>query len=207
MSTSTNTISVVSVVHGEEQYLEDAFNQFKPYVDDFVVIDQESTDRTVEIAKKFTNKILVFPRVYYPFAYYSHACLLANHEWVIKCDPDERWDDGLLTQLQDLATSNADLCLFHMDVNGNKEGLHCRMWRKNKVIWTDSLDPAPYNIENLVVKEVTGGYLRNLRELNSKRYRKEAARRLLVRYGDTKIPIYVERCKYYQDIVDGTRIY
>ncbi len=209
-----NPISVIAVVHNEEQYIGDRFGELSEYVDEFVVIDQESTDRTVEIARQFTDKVYLFPRVYYMSGYMPHVALMAKNEWVIGCSPDEQWDPALLKQLPDLICQDADMFLFPV-VYGDEElpppekiTYGFRLWRRDKVLWTDSFDATPYNLDKLKVVKVGGGVIRNLRtrESGMKRYRIEGAKRLLHRYGDTKVEPYANYCKYYQDIIDGASL-
>lgn len=204
-----NEISVCAVIYNEAEYLEESFNQLKPYVDDFVVIDQESTDNSVEIAKKFTKKVYLFPRVYYAYAYIHEAMLMAKHTWILKCDPDERWDKVLLEQFKDLIKTDNDIIKFRMMYGGDSKTFNPRLFKRGRVIWTDSLDAKPYRLEMLKVFEVEKGLITNLRgpEESMGRYRLEAAKRLLVRYGDTKIKVYKNLCGYYKELVSGKREY
>ena len=58
----TLNLSVVVVVKNEEDHIEDALisiNSSKPLPSEIIVIDGDSNDRTVEIAKKYTNKVFV----------------------------------------------------------------------------------------------------------------------------------------------------
>ena len=209
-----NPISVIAVVHNEEQYIEERFEELSLYVDEFVVIDQASTDRTVEIARKFTDKVYLFPRVYYMSGYMPHAALMAKHEWVMGCSPDEKWDPELLAQLPDLLWQDADMFSFPV-VYGDEElpepdkvTYGYRLWRRDKVLWTDSFDAIPYNLNKLKVEKVGGGVVRNLRtrESGMARYRIEGAKRLLHRYGDTKVEPYANYCKYYKEIISGDNL-
>lgn len=180
----------------------------KGYVSEFVVIDQGSTDNTVEIAKQFTDKVYLFPRVYYPFAYMAHAALMARFEWVLKVDPDERWDTELLEQFTELIGPFRfpDMFCFRIWYGGDDKSYAARLWKKSKVLWTDSFDAIPYNAKNLrIVNDESDGRIRNLRtrESSGERYRTEGARRLLARYGDTNVEPYKNFCKYYRAIIDG----
>lgn len=202
-------ISVVAVVHNEAEYIERSFEALWNYVDDFVVIDQESTDNTVALAKSFTDKVYLFPRVYYPFAYIHEACLMANHDWCLKCDPDETWDKSLLEQFSLWANSDYDIINFNvMGIDDKKKDIpptHPRLFRKSKVIWTDSLNASPYNKENLLEFGVGNdvGVIRNARthKESIESYRIEAAKRLLARYGDTKVGVYKDLVCLYKEIL------
>lgn len=206
-----NKISVITVAHNEAEYLKEAWEQFKGLTDDFVLIDQASTDGTAILARDFTDKIFIYPRIYYPFGYIHQAQLLAKYDWVIKCDPDERWDANLIEYIKEVDLSDYDIAQMYMRPDREKNitlGQHTRLWRKD-IIWTDSLDPQPYNCEILKWLSVhpENGYISHLRVLTSSRYRVEGAKRLLVRYGDTEVPFYKNICKYYKEIIEGKKSY
>jgi glycosyltransferase involved in cell wall biosynthesis len=58
----TLNLSVVVVVKNEEEHIEDALisiKSSKPMPSEIIVIDGDSNDRTVEIAKKYTSKVFV----------------------------------------------------------------------------------------------------------------------------------------------------
>jgi len=50
-------LSVAMIMKNEENNLDRALGSIKPYVDEIVVVDTGSTDNSVEIAKKYTDKI------------------------------------------------------------------------------------------------------------------------------------------------------
>lgn len=55
-----NTISLCMIVKNEEQALPKCLESIKDIVDEIIIIDTGSTDRTKELAKKFTDKIYDF---------------------------------------------------------------------------------------------------------------------------------------------------
>lgn len=205
-----NPISVISVVHNEAEYLAERYRELQPYVDEFVVIDQGSTDDTVKVARQFTHKVFLFPRVYYMFAYMAHAALMARNEWVLQCSPDEEWDGELLGMLGNLILRGYDAVRFpvvYADTPPDDPICYgFRLWRRGMVLWTDSYDAVPYNLDSLRVLDVPEhGRILNLRTRESaiERYRMEGAKRLLARYGDTDVEPYANFCAYYHQIIEG----
>lgn len=56
-----STISLCMIVRDEEDVLERCLNSAADLVDEIIIVDTGSTDRTREIAQKFTDKVLAFP--------------------------------------------------------------------------------------------------------------------------------------------------
>ena len=54
------TLSVCMIVRDEEQTLARALSSVQPFADEIIVVDTGSADRTVEIAKSFTDKVYFF---------------------------------------------------------------------------------------------------------------------------------------------------
>lgn len=59
------------------------------WADEIIVVDSGSADRTVEIAKKFTEKVFLHPWEGYA-RQKNWAVAQASHEWVLSIDADER---------------------------------------------------------------------------------------------------------------------
>lgn len=91
-------LSVGMIVKNEEKYLERCLSALKPVVDEIggeiVIVDTGSTDKTVEIAKKFTDKVLYFEWINDFSA--ARNCSLENScgEWFMFIDADEILKDG-----------------------------------------------------------------------------------------------------------------
>ena len=54
-------ISLCMIVKDEERFLPQCLNSVKGYVDEIIVVDTGSTDRTVDIAKRYGAKIYHHP--------------------------------------------------------------------------------------------------------------------------------------------------
>ena len=55
------SISLCMIVKNEEQYIEQALKSVEGLVDEIIIVDAQSTDQTVTIAKKYTRKICSRP--------------------------------------------------------------------------------------------------------------------------------------------------
>ncbi len=82
-------LSVAMIVKNEENNIERALSSIKPYVDEIIVVDTGSTDRTVELARKYTEKIY-FHEWKNDFSEARNNSLkYPTCEWVLIYDADE----------------------------------------------------------------------------------------------------------------------
>ena len=93
-------VSVVVIAKNEERNIEDCLKSAS-WADEIVVVDDDSTDRTVELAKKFTDK--VFSRkMDIEGRHRNYAYSLAKNDWVLSLDADERVSPRLVEELRQL---------------------------------------------------------------------------------------------------------
>ena len=91
-------ISATVITLNEEQNIEAALGTLS-WADEIIVVDSESTDRTVEIARRFTDKIFVRPWPGYS-AQKTFAAEQASYDWIFNLDADERVSDELTAELE-----------------------------------------------------------------------------------------------------------
>lgn len=77
------------IVKNEEQFLERCLNSAQALVDEIIIVDTGSTDRTKEIAKKFTDKIFDFPWNDDFSAARNESLKHVTKDWVLVLDADE----------------------------------------------------------------------------------------------------------------------
>jgi glycosyltransferase involved in cell wall biosynthesis len=95
MVTMKKIVALV-LTKNEEVHLERCLSNVKDIVDDFLIVDSFSTDRTIEIAKKFTDNIIQNEWVNYAMQFnYGLRCLPSDVGWVLRIDADEFVDDKL----------------------------------------------------------------------------------------------------------------
>jgi glycosyltransferase involved in cell wall biosynthesis len=77
------------------------------WADEIIVVDSESTDDTVAIARKFTDRVLVRPWPGY-IAQKNFAAAQASHDWIFSLDADERVTPALAAEITErLSTATA----------------------------------------------------------------------------------------------------
>lgn len=93
-------LSVTIITRDEAANLAAALDSVA-WADEIVVIDSESTDATVEIARRHTSNVLVRPWPGY-VAQKNYAAEAASHDWILSLDADERVSSALAAQIQAL---------------------------------------------------------------------------------------------------------
>ncbi|MGD8593365.1 MAG: glycosyltransferase family 2 protein [Gammaproteobacteria bacterium] len=89
-------ISACIISFNEEKKIEDCLKSLQPVVDEIIVVDSLSTDKTLEIVAKYTDKI--FEQKFLGHVEQKNlAVSKASHDWILSLDCDER----LSAQLQD----------------------------------------------------------------------------------------------------------
>ena len=93
-------ISAAIIVYNEEANI-DALCRSLAWVDEIVVVDSDSTDRTVEIARQYTDKI--FNREFKGFKdKHEFADAQTTGDWIFWIDADERVSDELKASIANL---------------------------------------------------------------------------------------------------------
>lgn len=82
-------ITAVLIVKNEEDIVATALESVKDF-DEIVVVDTGSTDKTVEIAKKYTDKIYHFEWIKDFAAARNHAIEKATGDWIYSIDADHK---------------------------------------------------------------------------------------------------------------------
>ena len=93
-------ITLCCITLNEDMELKEFLEYHRPYVDKVVVVDGGSNDRTVEIAKQISNKVLFrqFDGHYSNQA--NRAFESAYTDWILLMDCDERMERGTLENLR-----------------------------------------------------------------------------------------------------------
>src|SRR3989344_4976986 len=95
------TISAVISAYNEEKMIGDCLKSLQNIANEIILIDNTSHDQTVEIAKKFTNKIFIRPNdpvmlnKNKNFGFSKATC-----GWIISLDADERATKQLSAEIR-----------------------------------------------------------------------------------------------------------
>lgn len=143
-----NRISVFIITKNESKNIRDCLNSVK-WADEIIVVDSESKDNTVEIAKKFTDKVFIHKWEGYA-AQKSYTLSLARNEWVLSIDADERITPELSREILTMNLDNLNVSGYKIHRENyflGKKIKHCgwgndyqlRLFRKSKTRLTDRL--------------------------------------------------------------------
>ncbi len=91
-------LSVVVIAKNEERNIEECLGSVYGWVDEIILVDDESNDNTVEIAKKFTNRVLQ-RKMENEGIHRNWAYAQAKNEWVLNLDADEIVSDELKSEI------------------------------------------------------------------------------------------------------------
>ena len=76
------------------------------WADEIIVVDSQSTDDTVAIAREFTDKVIVRPWPGY-VEQKNFAASQASHDWIFSLDADERVSPALAGEIDGLVDARA----------------------------------------------------------------------------------------------------
>ncbi len=96
-----STVSVVITAYNEEVTIADALDSVKDFADEIIVVDNDSSDKTASIAKKFTNK--VFSQKNNPLdidRQKNFGFSKATKDWTLSLDADERVTPELAEEIK-----------------------------------------------------------------------------------------------------------
>jgi len=106
------TLSVILITRNEEANLDDCLTSLDGIAQQIVVVDTNSSDRTLEIAKKHGATISQ-PADWPGFGPQKNRALdLANGEWVLSLDADERVTPSLKSEILTAIQHNAHVDCF-----------------------------------------------------------------------------------------------
>ena len=101
------TISVVLATFNEEKNIAACLRSVQDWVDEIVVVDEESTDNTQKIAKKLGAK--VFSEHHHEIFHITKNIAInkASSDWILQLDADERVTPALRREIEDIISGKS----------------------------------------------------------------------------------------------------
>lgn len=144
-----NRLSVIVITFNEEQNIEDCLDSIR-WADELIVVDSFSQDRTVELARRYTDK--VYQREWMGYARAKdYALSKATGDWVLWLDADERVTPGLAAELREAVSRDENPFSGYrlprrayflgrwIKYCGWYPGYVCRLFRRDKARFDESL--------------------------------------------------------------------
>lgn len=157
-------ISLCMIVKNEQKYLERCLNSVKKLVDEIVIVDTGSSDKTVEIAKKFTDKIYFYTWHNDFAAARNFSFSKATNEYVMWLDADDIFPEN---QIVKFLEKKEKLCedfikikyITNIDSNGNTihSNYRARIIKKGKYSWKGEVHeviPVNYSDSHMIWEEI-----------------------------------------------------
>jgi glycosyltransferase involved in cell wall biosynthesis len=91
-------VSVTIITRNEADNIRGALESVS-WADEIILVDAESSDATVPIARQFTDHVVVRPWPGY-VDQKNYAASLASHDWILSLDADERVTPSLAASIQ-----------------------------------------------------------------------------------------------------------
>jgi glycosyltransferase involved in cell wall biosynthesis len=97
-------LSVVIITKNEQDRIRDCLESVK-WAKEIIIVDDFSADRTLDIAKEYTDRIFQ-KHMELEGAHRNYAYSLASYEWILSLDADERVTCELAEELREIAQEN-----------------------------------------------------------------------------------------------------
>ncbi len=159
-------LSVVITTWNEEENLPRAVASVKGFADEIVVVDTESTDRTVEIAKKLGCKVYSHKNTGIVEPVRNFSIAKARGDWVLLLDADEEITTALAKKIQEIVKNQKGdyFRIPRKSIIFGKwiKSAHWwpdyvyRLFRKGSITWADTIHSIPETTgigEDLPAKE------------------------------------------------------
>ena len=147
-----NKISAVITTWNEAVNLEECLSSLD-FADEIVVVDMESTDNTVKIAKQYTDKVYRTSYTGYVEPARNFSIGKASGSWILIIDGDERIPPSLAEKLKEI-TRNDDVDFVRVPRKNLVFGqwlkysrwwpdYNIRFFKKGYVTWQDTIHSVP----------------------------------------------------------------
>lgn len=131
------SISLCMIVKNEELTLERCLNSVKDIVDEIIIVDTGSTDKTKEIAYKFTNKVYNFKWCDDFSKARNYSFSKATKEYIMWLDADDvilEKDRIKLKYLKRNLNKNVDIVMLKYDLNLDNNGIPALSYYRERLL-------------------------------------------------------------------------
>lgn len=157
-------ITAIIPTLNEQDFIEDAIASVS-FADEIIVIDSFSTDRTLELARRYEVKIV--QRKFDNFSNQKNFALeLAAHDWIYVLDADERLSPDLKVEILAAAKDPKDCVGFYIyrTLYFQESKIRFGGWQTDKVMRLFRKDSCTYDgklVHEKIVYQGKAGFLKN----------------------------------------------
>ncbi len=124
-------VTATVITKNEADAIADALRSVA-WADEIIVVDAESTDATVAIARQFTDRVTTRAWTGY-VDQKNHAASLAAHDWIFSLDADERVTAELAAEIRSLLASRPKYAGYRMP----RVSFHLGRWMRTTDMYPD----------------------------------------------------------------------
>lgn len=146
------SVSITVIIHtlNEERNIKNCLESVK-WADEIVLIDMYSDDKTVKIARQYTDKIYFYERVNYVEPARAFGLSKATNTWVLVVDADEMVTKKLKECILEIAERNecdgvlVPHCNYFFGKKmlatgwGTMQDMHIRFFKKQYMVYSDQI--------------------------------------------------------------------
>lgn len=125
-------VSIVISAFNEERKIEDCLKSVVKIAEEIIFIDNTSTDKTVEIAKKYTDKIFTRENNKMLNVNKNFGFSKANNKWILNLDSDERVTPELAEEILSI-DENTKVNGFFLP----RKNILFGKWMQHSIWWPD----------------------------------------------------------------------
>jgi (heptosyl)LPS beta-1,4-glucosyltransferase len=124
-------VTAIIITKNEAEAIADALGSVS-WADEVIVVDAESTDDTVKIARQFTDRVYVRPWNGY-IEQKNHAASLATNDWILSLDADERASAELKDEIKRVLSGSPAADGYRMP----RVSFHLGRWMRTTDMYPD----------------------------------------------------------------------
>ena len=147
-------LSVGIITLNEEKIIEKTLKSVEAIADEIIIVDSNSSDKTIEIAKSFGAK--VFIEDWKGFGPQKNSVIeKCNGDWILLIDADEELSEGLVQKIKGIVNGKDDYNVYKINrssvcfgkrirYGGWSNQYAVRLWKKNSVKVNDNFVHEDY---------------------------------------------------------------
>ena len=140
-------VSCVIITKNEEVNIDNCLKSIHGWADEIVVVDDESSDRTVELAKRYTDKIF-YQKMHVEGKHRNWAYAQASNNWIFTLDADERVSEELKSEISQVLSKDTAFVGFSIPRRnllgdywlrwgGQYPAAQLKLFKKDKFKWEE----------------------------------------------------------------------